>query len=196
MRACILAWPSSPPPSRLPNGLLFGLPVVMDTSNDAIKPGAKLMLTYKGQVGRNGGGVCMGEGSRLCLGSQALNAESTAVGHKRSWLPVLHSYLVGFGAAAGLLPALCGAGCEPPALHPQPPPTPPRRRWPSWMSSLGGSPTRLWRRSSATAPPRWSTRRRTWWPRSGGATTWGERSPALSCPSGARWAWHREAARG
>ncbi|PRW57030.1 sulfate adenylyltransferase [Chlorella sorokiniana] len=34
---------------RLPSGLLFGLPVVMDTSNDAIKPGAKVLLTYKGQ---------------------------------------------------------------------------------------------------------------------------------------------------
>ncbi|EFN55934.1 hypothetical protein CHLNCDRAFT_145209 [Chlorella variabilis] len=34
---------------RLPGGLLFGLPVVMDTSNDSIKPGSKLMLTYKGQ---------------------------------------------------------------------------------------------------------------------------------------------------
>lgn len=30
------------PPCRLPSGLLFGLPVVMDTSNDAIKPGAKV----------------------------------------------------------------------------------------------------------------------------------------------------------
>ena len=34
---------------RLPSGLLFGLPVVMDTANDAIKPGAKVLLTYKGQ---------------------------------------------------------------------------------------------------------------------------------------------------
>lgn len=34
---------------RLPSGLLFGLPVVMDTRNDAIKPGAKVLLTYKGQ---------------------------------------------------------------------------------------------------------------------------------------------------
>ncbi|KAI3437913.1 hypothetical protein D9Q98_000358 [Chlorella vulgaris] len=34
---------------RLPNGQLFGLPVVMDTSNDGLKPGAKVMLTYKGQ---------------------------------------------------------------------------------------------------------------------------------------------------
>ncbi|PSC70809.1 sulfate adenylyltransferase [Micractinium conductrix] len=34
---------------RLPDGLLFGLPVVMDTRNDAIKPGSKVMLTFKGQ---------------------------------------------------------------------------------------------------------------------------------------------------
>ena len=34
---------------RLPNGLLFGLPVVMDTSNDAIKPGSKILMTYKGK---------------------------------------------------------------------------------------------------------------------------------------------------
>lgn len=34
--------PSPACPCRLPSGLLFGLPVVMDTSNDAIKPGAKV----------------------------------------------------------------------------------------------------------------------------------------------------------
>ena len=34
---------------RLPNGLLFGLPVVMDTNNDAIKPGSKVLMTYKGK---------------------------------------------------------------------------------------------------------------------------------------------------
>lgn len=34
---------------RLPNGLIFGLPVVKDTFNDAIKPGHKVLLTYKGQ---------------------------------------------------------------------------------------------------------------------------------------------------
>lgn len=34
---------------HLPNGLIFGLPVVMDTFNDAIKPGSKVLLTYKGQ---------------------------------------------------------------------------------------------------------------------------------------------------
>ncbi|KAI8105133.1 hypothetical protein M9435_000304 [Picochlorum sp. BPE23] len=34
---------------RLPNGLLFGLPVVMDTRNDAIKPGSKILMTYKGK---------------------------------------------------------------------------------------------------------------------------------------------------
>lgn len=49
-QACALPCPpSSPSPSRLPNGQLFGLPVVMDTSNDGLKPGAKVMLTYKGQ---------------------------------------------------------------------------------------------------------------------------------------------------
>ena len=34
---------------RLPNGLLFGLPVVMDTRNDAIKPGSKILMTFKGK---------------------------------------------------------------------------------------------------------------------------------------------------
>jgi len=34
---------------RLPSGLLFGLPVVMDTSNDSIRPGNRVLLTYKGQ---------------------------------------------------------------------------------------------------------------------------------------------------
>ncbi|KAL4543596.1 hypothetical protein Ndes2437B_g01418 [Nannochloris sp. 'desiccata'] len=34
---------------RLPNGTPFGLPVVMDTFNDSIKPGQRLLLTYKGQ---------------------------------------------------------------------------------------------------------------------------------------------------
>jgi len=32
----------------LPDGLIFGLPVVMDTNNDGIVPGSKVMLTYKG----------------------------------------------------------------------------------------------------------------------------------------------------
>ena len=41
--------PTHPTLRRLPNGLLFGLPVVMDTSNDAITPGSRLLLTYKGQ---------------------------------------------------------------------------------------------------------------------------------------------------
>ena len=34
---------------RLPNGLFFGLPVVLDTNNDAIKPGSKILMTYKGR---------------------------------------------------------------------------------------------------------------------------------------------------
>jgi len=34
---------------RLPDGLLFGLPVVLDTNDDAIKEGDALLLTYKGQ---------------------------------------------------------------------------------------------------------------------------------------------------
>ena len=34
---------------RLPGGLLFGLPVVLDTADDSITPGARLLLTYKGQ---------------------------------------------------------------------------------------------------------------------------------------------------
>ena len=29
--------------------MLFGLPVVMDTGDDSIKPGMKVLLTYKGQ---------------------------------------------------------------------------------------------------------------------------------------------------
>ena len=29
--------------------MLFGLPVVMDTDDDGIAPGARLLLTYKGQ---------------------------------------------------------------------------------------------------------------------------------------------------
>jgi sulfate adenylyltransferase len=33
---------------QLPDGLVFGLPVVMDTDNDAIVQGSKLLLTYKG----------------------------------------------------------------------------------------------------------------------------------------------------
>lgn len=34
---------------RLPNGLLFGLPVVMDTFDDSIKPGHRVLLSYKGK---------------------------------------------------------------------------------------------------------------------------------------------------
>lgn len=34
---------------RLKSGLLFGLPVVMDTSDPTIKEGSRLLLTYKGQ---------------------------------------------------------------------------------------------------------------------------------------------------
>ena len=34
---------------RLPNGLPFGLPVVMDTFDDSIKPGQRLLLTFKGK---------------------------------------------------------------------------------------------------------------------------------------------------
>jgi len=37
-------------PNRLPgSNLLFGLPVVMDTDNDAVKEGDKVLLKYKGQ---------------------------------------------------------------------------------------------------------------------------------------------------
>ena len=32
---------------RLPSGLLFGLPVVMDTDDEAIKPGMKLLLQFE-----------------------------------------------------------------------------------------------------------------------------------------------------
>lgn len=34
---------------RLPSGLLFGLPVVMDTSDESLAPGMKVLLTYNGQ---------------------------------------------------------------------------------------------------------------------------------------------------
>lgn len=34
---------------RLPNGLIFGLPVVFDSQNDSIKPGQRLLLTHKGK---------------------------------------------------------------------------------------------------------------------------------------------------
>lgn len=34
---------------RLPDGLLYGLPVVFDTNKDDIKEGEKVLLTYKGQ---------------------------------------------------------------------------------------------------------------------------------------------------
>ncbi len=33
----------------LPNGLLFGIPVVLDTNSEDIKVGQKVLLTYKGQ---------------------------------------------------------------------------------------------------------------------------------------------------
>lgn len=35
---------------KLPDGHLFGLPVVMDTDDEAVVPGDKLLLTYKGKV--------------------------------------------------------------------------------------------------------------------------------------------------
>jgi len=35
--------------NRTPDGLLFGLPVVMDTRDESLKPGVKVLLTYKGQ---------------------------------------------------------------------------------------------------------------------------------------------------
>lgn len=34
---------------RLENGLLFGIPVVLDTNDESIAPGDKVLLTYKGQ---------------------------------------------------------------------------------------------------------------------------------------------------
>ena len=34
---------------RLPSGLLFGLPVVMDTDDDSLAAGMKVLLTYNGQ---------------------------------------------------------------------------------------------------------------------------------------------------
>lgn len=36
---------------KLPDGTLFGLPVVLDTSDEGIAVGDKLLLTYKGEVG-------------------------------------------------------------------------------------------------------------------------------------------------
>jgi len=35
--------------TRLPDGLLYGLPVVMDTADESLQPGMKVLLTYKGQ---------------------------------------------------------------------------------------------------------------------------------------------------
>ncbi|KAK2080826.1 hypothetical protein QBZ16_000680 [Prototheca wickerhamii] len=35
--------------ARLPGGALFGLPVVMDTDSEALGPGDRLLLTYRGQ---------------------------------------------------------------------------------------------------------------------------------------------------
>jgi len=34
---------------RMPSGLLFGLPVVMDTTDETLAPGMNVLLTYKGQ---------------------------------------------------------------------------------------------------------------------------------------------------
>lgn len=36
---------------RLANGLLFGLPVVLDTDSDDITLGDRVLLTYNGEVG-------------------------------------------------------------------------------------------------------------------------------------------------
>lgn len=36
---------------RLANGLLFGLPVVLDTERDDITLGDRVLLTYNGEVG-------------------------------------------------------------------------------------------------------------------------------------------------
>ncbi len=36
---------------HLPNGLIFGLPVVLDTDSEDVVVGDKVLLTYKGEVG-------------------------------------------------------------------------------------------------------------------------------------------------
>lgn len=51
----------------LPDGTLFGLPVVMDTSDEGIIVGDKLLLTYKGEVGP-GRGISV-EGKDICPGT-------------------------------------------------------------------------------------------------------------------------------
>jgi ATP sulfurylase len=37
--------------NRLSNGLLFGLPVVLDTDSEEVAVGDRVLLTYNGQVG-------------------------------------------------------------------------------------------------------------------------------------------------
>lgn len=40
---------------RLTNGLLFGLPVVLDTDSEDVAVGDRVLLTYNGEVGSLGG---------------------------------------------------------------------------------------------------------------------------------------------
>ena len=50
---------------RLANGLLFGLPVVLDTERDDITLGDRVLLTYNGEVGA---GLCLWVlARRLCV---------------------------------------------------------------------------------------------------------------------------------
>lgn len=56
---------------HMPNGLIFGLPVVMDTDREDIAVGDKVLLTYQGQVrslgGEPGWGRWVGAASNVCL---------------------------------------------------------------------------------------------------------------------------------
>lgn len=50
---------------HLPSGLIFGLPVVLDTDREDIAHGDRVLLTYQGQVGDGPGP----QGPRRVVGS-------------------------------------------------------------------------------------------------------------------------------
>ena len=62
---------------RLTNGLLFGLPVVLDTDDEALAVGDRVLLTYNGEVRRGGWwrGGGSGEGWRGAGGTGGGGAE-------------------------------------------------------------------------------------------------------------------------
>jgi hypothetical protein len=58
--------------NRLPSGLLFGLPVVLDTDSEDLAPGDRVLLTYQGQVGAGrrrqaGSSLASGAPGACCL---------------------------------------------------------------------------------------------------------------------------------